>query len=109
MKKKEIKKIIKEMYFDISKLNHLFDNEIAKEQEEETIDYNVNWKDAPKWAEFHAYDKSGIGYWYGPHIQLEFPEMFLSSEKSGWKIGASVMHIHKKNWKSSIVPKPLIF
>jgi hypothetical protein len=108
MKNKKIKKIIKEMYFDISKLNHLFTNEIPKEQEEETIDYNVNWKDAPKWAEFHAYDKNGNGFWYGAHIEND-SEYFASCEKSVWQIKASVMHIHKKNWKSSIVPKPLIF
>ena len=78
------------------------------EEKEEELNYHVNWNEAPNWAEFHAYDESGLGYWYGPHINSN-QEFFSGMKPSGWKIGPSVMHIHKKNWKSSIVPKPLIF
>jgi hypothetical protein len=103
-------KNIKTTYHIIMDLERLI-SELKKnalEEKEEELNYHVNWNEAPNWAEFHAYDECGVGHWYGPHIK-DNSDFFSGMQESGWEIGISVMHIHKKNWKSSIVPKPLIF
>lgn len=30
--------------------------------------YEVDWSNAPKWADSHAFDQDGTGYWYGTTI-----------------------------------------
>ena len=80
----------------------------VKEKPEETIDYSVNWDEAPEWADSHAYDESGEGFWYGPHLGNNSVR-FSTTDFSNWKIGESVMEIHKKTWKNSKTLRPLNF
>jgi hypothetical protein len=105
--KEELISDIQQMLSDILELQKIY-WDLDESGESETIDYSVNWKDAPKWAEFHAYDINGEGFWYGVYIE-EDAVSFSSAAKSGWKVGSSVMNLHKLTWKDSIVPRPLIY
>jgi hypothetical protein len=98
---------IQQMHADISELLRIY-WDLDKSGENESIDYSVNWKDAPKWAEFHAYDISGQGFWYGVYIE-EGAVNFSSAERSNYKVQYSAMNLHQLTWKDSIVPRPLIF
>jgi hypothetical protein len=105
--KEEVIKDIRQMAYDITELIRIYEN-LDKSEENQSIDYSVNWNDAPKWAEFHAYDINGEGFWYGVYVE-EDAVSFSSAAKSGCKVGSSVMNLHKLIWKDSIVPRPLIF
>ena len=83
----------------------VFNDEIEPEK---TINYEVNWANAPDWALAHAYDETGEGFWYGPHI-CSTSKRFASYELSEFEIESSVIEIHKKNWKKSITEKQLMF
>jgi hypothetical protein len=98
-----------ELFSDIRQMAHdLIDLIKFYENFDESIDYSVNWKDAPKWAEFHAYDMNGDGFWYGVYIE-EGGVNFSSAARSDYKIGSSEMNLHKLTWKDSIIPRALIF
>jgi hypothetical protein len=90
---------------EIAKLKKLLEE---KAEPEKTIDYIVNWADAPEWALAHAYDETGEGYWYGPHHNSA-SKRFDSYINSGYQIAEVVMEIHRKNWKNSMTEKPLNF
>jgi hypothetical protein len=62
--------------------------------------YEINWKDAPEWAIAHAFDKNGIGYFYG---LVKMPNSFcIYSKLSDWVIGSEVLKFHEETWKKSL-------
>ena len=66
----------------------------------EEINYEINWKNAPKWAYAHAFDYDGQGYFFGI---IKLPYTFCADFKlSGWKIGSTSLEFHKENWQKSI-------
>lgn len=74
----------------------------------ETDFYKVNWDKAPHWAEYHAYDKGGLGFWFGCHI-LENNDFFDGYQISGYKISDSMIVLHKKTWQNSKTANPYLF
>jgi hypothetical protein len=74
----------------------------------ETDFYKVNWDKAPHWAEYHAYDESGEGYWFGCFIPEGF-DFFDGTQISGYQISDSLMDQHQKTWRNSKTANPYIF
>lgn len=107
MKKKEIISTIELMTEQLSELKRIVFNEEIEEDLE--IDYSVNWNKAPDWALAHAYNKNGEGFWYGPHINLDYSFRFGTFQASLFQIEDSLMEIHQKTWQNSIIEKPLMF
>jgi hypothetical protein len=67
---------------------------------EDFNNYEINWKDAPEWALAHAFDKNGIGYFYG---LIKVSDAFCAHSKlSEWVIGSEVLKIHEETWTKSL-------
>ena len=74
----------------------------------ETDFYKVNWDKAPHWAEYHAYDKNGKGFWFGCYIR-EDEDYFDGVQRSCYTISDSMMKQHEITWKKSKTANPYIF
>jgi len=70
--------------------------------------YKVDWDKAPHWAEYHAFDKNGSGWWFGCYIPDD-EDFFDSVEESGYKIDFHIMDQHEIIWKKSKTRNPYIF
>jgi hypothetical protein len=66
--------------------------EILPEPIDEIDQYQVNWLDAPEWADVHTYDSFGIGVWYGSviydlsfSVKIEPSGYYLNKENLNWR------------------------
>jgi hypothetical protein len=73
---------------------------------EDFNNYEINWKDAPDWAIAHAFDKNGIGYFYG--LTLLDERFCVDANISDWVIGSEVLKFHEKTWTKSLTFRPTI-
>jgi hypothetical protein len=60
--------------------------------------YQVDWSNAPDWAELHAFDSDGKGYWYGVRVGLS--GMYADSKSSGFTLPTGL------DWKLSKTTRP---
>ena len=60
--------------------------------------YQVDWSNAPDWAELHAFDSDGKGYWYGVRVGLS--GMYADSKSSGFTLPTGL------DWKQSKTIRP---
>ena len=93
---------------DMERLISELKKNVFEEKENLEIDYSVSWDKAPHWADYHAYDKNGKGFWFGCYIREDL-DFFDAVQRSSYTIPDSMMKQHEKTWQNSRIANPYIF
>ena len=62
--------------------------------------YAVDWSNAPEWADVHAFDEDGTGWWFGVIYLNEEGEWSFEANQSGFTLPPGL------DWKQSKTVRP---
>ena len=92
----------------VKELSELMDSIAADEAEMKRLRAKLtlrlgDWKDAPEWAKFRAYDLDGRGTWFAAE-----PRALGLQEggSQGWTSSFGSQHIYLRRWRDSLEKRP---
>lgn len=70
--------------------------------------FDVDWQQAPEWARYHAYDSTGIGWWYAVEPVVDNDGWYISPLDKYVRFQRSFLLVinDKEHWRYSLRQRP---